>query len=183
MGGNFFFKLEDFRKLHIEQAVDYPTYNCEKCQFGVTDHASKETGTSNKPIEHQVKEADTAISIPSSEPQSHPLQKAKLPDEMLLLICDILETEDLLSFAEAWPIAAAITNKFNLIRTRELQCFCLKENYLNAKLGVGVAITQEEKGNMDWVGSEFDIISEDAFNLGICFKGHNASGQHSNFFI
>lgn len=97
------------------------------------------------------------------------IQTAKLPEEMLLSICDYLESEDLLAFAEAWPKIADLIAKFNVIRTRELQCFCLKNGYMTSKLGIGVAVSKEEKGNMAVLGSEFDILSEDAFDLGMYY--------------
>jgi len=101
--------------------------------------------------------------------QRSSLEKVELPNEMLLLICDLLETEELLSFAEAWPKIGDVINEFNVIRTRELQCFCLKKDYITTKLGVGIAVTREEKGNMDFVSSEFDILSKDAFDLGMFY--------------
>jgi hypothetical protein len=90
-----------------------------------------------------------------------------LPDEVLLLICDLLETEDLMSFAGAWSSIADVIIKYNVIRSRELRCFCLKTDYVTAKLGVGIALKGEERGNMPLVESEFDILSEEAFDLGM----------------
>ncbi|EKD16497.1 hypothetical protein MBM_04966 [Drepanopeziza brunnea f. sp. 'multigermtubi' MB_m1] len=58
-----------------------------------------------------------------------------------------------------------VVNEYNVIRTRELRCFCLKKDFLEAKLGIGVNTSKEEKGNMDWVVSEFDILSDVAFDL------------------
>jgi hypothetical protein len=94
----------------------------------------------------------------------HP--KVKLPDELFLLIFDLLETEDLLSFAEALPKIADVITEFIVIRTRELRCFCLKKDYTTAKLGVGISVTSEEKGNWGFATSEFDIVSKAAFELG-----------------
>jgi hypothetical protein len=103
------------------------------------------------------------VTVRYSAPPS--LEKVRLPNEMWLLICDLLETEELLSFAEAWPRIGDVINEFNVIRTRELGCFCLKEDYLRAKLGVGIAVTREEKGNLDFISPEFDILSKDTFEL------------------
>jgi hypothetical protein len=100
---------------------------------------------------------------------------------MLLLICDLLETEDLMSFAEAWPNIADAITKYNVIRSRELRCFCLKKDYVTAKLGVGVALRGEERGNMPLVESEFDLLSEDAFNLGVYFHRISTFGFYIDF--
>lgn len=45
---------------------------------------------------------------------------------------------------------------------RELQCFCLKENFLEAKLGVGVNISGRGKQGM--LGSESVLLSQQAFD-------------------
>ncbi|KAJ5051455.1 uncharacterized protein L3040_001232 [Drepanopeziza brunnea f. sp. 'multigermtubi'] len=89
---------------------------------------------------------------------------------MLLMIFGLLETEELLAFAEAWPRVEDVVNEYNVIRTRELRCFCLKKDFLEAKLGIGVNTSKEEKGNMDWVVSEFNILSDVAFDLGVPSK-------------
>jgi len=91
------------------------------------------------------------------------IETAKLPEELLLYICEFLESEDLLAFAEAWPKIGDVIASFNVIRTRELQCFCLKKGYMTSKLGIGVALSQEKKGNIPLLVSEFDILSEEAF--------------------
>lgn len=65
----------------------------------------------------------------------------KLPNEVVLLICDQLDTEDLMVFAQAWARIPHVMSKFDVIRTRELQCFCLKNDYLTVKLGVGVHVS------------------------------------------
>lgn len=64
-------------------------------------------------------------------------ETAMLPKETLFYICDFLETEELLiSFPEAWPKIGDLINEFNVLRTRELQCFALKKIYMTTKLGV-----------------------------------------------
>ncbi|TVY85586.1 hypothetical protein LSUE1_G000100 [Lachnellula suecica] len=91
------------------------------------------------------------------------IQKSKIPDEILLMICDYLETEDLMVFAEAWNRIGVVMTKFDVIRTRELQCFCLKKDYTvsNIKLGVGVSISQT--GRLGTFESEFDLLSQEGF--------------------
>ncbi|KAI0487753.1 hypothetical protein F4859DRAFT_466076 [Xylaria cf. heliscus] len=82
----------------------------------------------------------------------------RLPNEILLLIIERLdEFEDLTSFARAWPRISELVRDFDVIRKRELQCFCLKKGFQSAKLGVGVTV---ERGQ---ISSEFDLISEEAY--------------------
>jgi ubiquitin-protein ligase len=91
-------------------------------------------------------------------------QLASLPDEILLLICNELDTEELFGFAKAWDRIGGergVMTRFDLIRTRELQCFCLKESFRNAQLGVGVSVIQ--RGRVGTLESEFDILSLQAF--------------------
>ena len=90
------------------------------------------------------------------------MQNVGLANEILLLICENLETEDLMAFAEAWTRVGAVMTKFDVIRTRELQCFCLKKDYLSVKLGVGVAVGQ--KGTIHSFASEFDLLSQEGFS-------------------
>lgn len=98
------------------------------------------------------------------EERPKPKDLASLPDEILCLICDSLETEELMVFAQSWPrvgSSSGIITKFNLIRNRELQCFCLKKSFDQTKLGVGVRVTMEtRKGTLS---SEFDLLSLQAF--------------------
>ena len=48
-----------------------------------------------------------------------------------------------------------------MIRTRELQCFCLKKDYRNANLGVGISV--DERGRVGTISSEFDLLSQEGF--------------------
>jgi ubiquitin-protein ligase len=87
-------------------------------------------------------------------------QNANIPAEIMLLIFEKLETEDLMAFAQAWDRVGGIMTTHDVIRTRELQCFCLKEDYLTTLLGVGVSVTGRGKGFLE---SEFDLLSRDGF--------------------
>ncbi len=51
--------------------------------------------------------------------------------------------------------------KFDVIRTREQQCFCFKSNYLSARLGVGVSIIP--RGRIGSFESEFDLLSYEGY--------------------
>ncbi|KAI1422753.1 hypothetical protein F5Y12DRAFT_799336 [Xylaria sp. FL1777] len=98
----------------------------------------------------------------------------KLPNEILLLIIESLDDFGHLSnFARAWPRVSQIVRDFDVIRQRELQCFCLKKGYQSAKLGVGVRI---ERGQ---ISSEFDLISKEAYvHMGVRNSIHNIPFHH-----
>ncbi|KAI3317371.1 hypothetical protein HD806DRAFT_550535 [Xylariaceae sp. AK1471] len=93
----------------------------------------------------------------------------RLPNEILLLIIESLDDfEHLTSFARAWPRISHLMQEFDVIRQRELQCFCLKQGYQSAKLGVGVAVRRGQ------ISSEFDLISQQAYkDLDIRMSIHN----------
>lgn len=84
-----------------------------------------------------------------------------LPDEMLLTIFSELSDQDLWAVAKVFPVITKILNLYDFIRVRELQCFCLKESFRNAKLGVGVNI--QRRGREGTFESEFDLLSQQAF--------------------
>ncbi|KAH7355126.1 hypothetical protein BKA65DRAFT_234302 [Rhexocercosporidium sp. MPI-PUGE-AT-0058] len=89
------------------------------------------------------------------------IQNMKLPDEILLLFCDKLEYEDLMVFAQAWDKIGVIMTRYDIIRTRELQCFCFKTNYMTSRLGVGV--NTDRRGKIGSFQSEFDLLSMEGF--------------------
>jgi hypothetical protein len=62
--------------------------------------------------------------------------------------------------AQAWARIPRVMKAFDVIRTRELQCFCLKEEYLTVKLGVGVHVDPRTRS----LESEFDLLSEESFH-------------------
>lgn len=87
-----------------------------------------------------------------------------LPDERLAQIYDQLEDENLVNFAKAWNKiggATRILTQFNIMRNRELLCFTLKKPYNKTKLGVGISI--DTKGKKGTLGSEFELLSPEAF--------------------
>ncbi|KAH7411182.1 hypothetical protein BKA64DRAFT_375525 [Cadophora sp. MPI-SDFR-AT-0126] len=117
----------------------------------------------------KAKDISTAGKAPTSTPQIEVaaaknfkgIQQMKLPDEILLLLCDNLEYEDLMSLAEAWAKIGSIMTEYDIIRTRELQCFCFKTNYMTSRLGVGVSI--ERRSRIGSFESEFDLLSIEGF--------------------
>jgi ubiquitin-protein ligase len=85
-----------------------------------------------------------------------------LPPEVLLIICNMLDTEDLWKFTDAWRKIGLVLHQYDIIRTRELICFCLKKDYMEASLGVGVRVLQ--RGKFGSFESEFDLLSTVAFH-------------------
>lgn len=84
-----------------------------------------------------------------------------LPDELLLLVLDELDTGDLLAAGKVCNNFGKFLTSYDTIRMREVQCFCLKKSFLNAKLGVGVHLFYQ--GRFGTLESEFDILSQQAF--------------------
>lgn len=83
-----------------------------------------------------------------------------LPDEIVLLTLEEMPTKDVLALSEAVPLIRRTVNSYDFIRTRELQCFCLKKSYMDTKLGIGISIAG---GNKAVLRSEFDLLSQEAF--------------------
>lgn len=83
-----------------------------------------------------------------------------LPDEVMLLLFNSLQTRDILAFAEAVPSIKHMVHSYDFIRVRELQCFCLKQSFMDTKLGIGVQVSG---GKRPVFRSEFDLLSQDAF--------------------
>ncbi|KAK5083326.1 hypothetical protein LTR70_008163 [Exophiala xenobiotica] len=87
-----------------------------------------------------------------------------LPDEILVNLCEYLETEELAPLSRAWHRIGSekgIVSRFNVIRNRELVCFCLKKDFNNAQLGIGVHVGSS--GRLGKLESEFDLLSLEAF--------------------
>jgi hypothetical protein len=111
----------------------------------------------------------TTITPPITPPEADTVEKAarrmqgmNLPNEIILLVAENLEIEDLMAFAEAWSRVGHVITKYDIIRTRELQCFCLKKDYLAVKLGVGVAVVYQ--GRIGSFESEFDLLSQEGYS-------------------
>lgn len=83
------------------------------------------------------------------------------PDDILLHICDNLDDEELLLFAQTWSRISRIMTAYNIIHLRELQCFCLKKSFKVSKLGVGVNVILNRR--QGFLESEFDLLSLEAF--------------------
>lgn len=112
----------------------------------------------------QVKMSQTITETLAGTRQMPNGKLADLPDEILLDICNSLDIEELMIFAKSWSRIGGtegVITKFDLIRIRELQCFCLKEPFTKVKLGVGVNIVPI--GRQGVLESEFDLLSYQAF--------------------
>ena len=153
------------------QSKTMRSYGCDKCHFsrytggGATSQVSLADFITN-PEFHEL----SVSSAPSQQPARIIPESAviprcsinRLPNEVLLQVAESLDFEDLTKFAGAWNRVSAMITEFDVIRTRELQCFVLKENYLKQMLGVGVAITGN--GRQKNLQSEFDLVSWTARN-------------------
>jgi ubiquitin-protein ligase len=93
---------------------------------------------------------DTGIQVPENTPTPTPSATykptatlASLPPEILIRICDFLESEQLVLLMRAWEAiggADGVVTTYGLIRKRELQCFATKEGFGSEALGVGVRV-------------------------------------------
>lgn len=107
------------------------------------------------------------------EEKREPLELIKLPEDILLLFCDYLDDESLYLAARAWNGFGRLIRSYNIIRTRDLQCFTLKRGFKDLDLGIGVHVSNRPRA----IKSEFDLISRDAYEL--C--GVRRSTQGLNF--
>ena len=126
-------------------------------------HETSVEGNTKRKSEEQAtpdRKKNPRTSLPIRAVRQHRLTQMEVfPDEILLQICEKLETDELLLFAEAWSKIGKLITNYDVIRTRELQCFCLKKDYLSTKLGVGVSVNNSKRT----FTSEFDLLSEEAF--------------------
>lgn len=107
----------------------------------------------NKPSRSASKETGTHIHRTTAPRATF----TSLPDEIVLQIFEDLSSPDIWAIAKVSPRIRDMVQSYDFIRMRELQCFYLKDTFLNLKLGVGVRVT-------NLVESEFDLISKAAFD-------------------
>ncbi|KAI1077761.1 hypothetical protein F5B20DRAFT_550297 [Whalleya microplaca] len=185
-------KLANHRGLD-ESLID--TFQCKFCHFGTTAgplNPSRMSGPNsyNALVNSDPEQWPTiqgSITPPSGRLRQSPNSQLEvkpnnsrkpaietLPNEMLLLVLEQLDAfEDLTNFARAWPRASDIMREFDIVRKRELQCFCLKQNFQSAKLGVGVSV------NRGQFSSEFDLLSQEAYtNLQIRQSVNGLTFEH-----
>ncbi|KAH7406721.1 hypothetical protein DE146DRAFT_676071 [Phaeosphaeria sp. MPI-PUGE-AT-0046c] len=151
------------RLRHGQQKLTADTYTCLRCGFG-PQYGSLHYGNEDIDIDEPATISSDPFSIQYTTAKQKPTQKQSdlfsLPDEVMLLLFNSLQTSDILAFADAVPSIKNMVNSYDFIRIRELQCFCLKQSFMETKLGVGVAITG---GKRPVFRSEFDLLSQDAF--------------------
>ncbi|KAL8890012.1 MAG: hypothetical protein Q9215_002795 [Flavoplaca cf. flavocitrina] len=123
----------------------------EPLEVSISDHMS----TIDRPVES----FDIAVCIAPTNQSKTSLMD--LPHEILLLIMSSLSFLDLTAMSRAFPMAREIIDFYDLIRVRELRCFCLKEHFQDSKLGVGVHVGRQGKEKN--LSSEFDLLSARAF--------------------
>ena len=174
-GGHYSVNLAEHRKLWTARErghqVNLRDFRCTKCPFGHengTDVAH--IPTSNAAIVSQLVSPTPMIKPGGIQ---SPIRSQKIADEIFLIIFDFLETEDLMQLAKSYEKFGQLITKYDVIRTRELQCFCLKKDYREVKLGVGVNIVGS--GPFPRYESEFDFLSEEGYkSLGI---RHSTQGR------
>ncbi|OAA48207.1 F-box domain, cyclin-like protein [Beauveria brongniartii RCEF 3172] len=152
-------------------------YTCAHCDFGCEDKiaesndGSSSSSSSSSSSAEQNEENNDGHKLPpiQLESSANGTQKravleasvSSLPDEILLETLENVDFEDLVAFAQAWPRVRQLLRDYDLIRSRELQCFTTKHGYKQASLGVGIALTPA--GLIPRIDSEFDLISWAAY--------------------
>ena len=139
------YQLEQKGERYSSHGLERYDYFCNACGFG-----PQWTSPS----------ASSAVSKIPVAPPATVSKLLALPDEVVLMMLEGMPTRDVLALADAIPFVQRTVRSYDFIRTRELQCFCLKKSYLDAKLGVGVSIAG---GNKPILRSEFDLLCQEAF--------------------
>ncbi|EME84065.1 uncharacterized protein MYCFIDRAFT_152343, partial [Pseudocercospora fijiensis CIRAD86] len=156
--------------------VTKDTFQCNKCGFGASHShpaSDQDVEMSDAPTSESSLTSNGASSTTSADPSHVPTRLIDMPQELLLVICDHLDDESLLLAARAWNGFGRVMRQYNIIRTRELQCFTLKQGFNDLDLGIGVHI----KGKS--IQSEFDILSQTAFkNLQVRRSIQGLSFEH-----
>lgn len=168
-GGSY--DLTKYRTAAQVRSLMQPRYRCEKCQFGCGSRKQKPARDTDvsKDSSAAPPAADAVAPASTTAPRSSAI--LRLPDEVVLLILQQLEFEELTSLAQAWPRISMMITDYDLIRTRELQCYVLKKDYREVELGIGVRVSKT--GRQGTIQSEFDLVSRRAVrDLGIRSSVH-----------
>ncbi|TVY44166.1 Ubiquitin-conjugating enzyme E2-17 kDa [Lachnellula occidentalis] len=147
----------------IVQPSGTPGLGAEKWPTALESAALRKDRAGGEPKASPVVAQISAKALTTKAPFG--IQDVQIPDEIILMFCETLETEDLMALAEAWDRVGGVMTKYDVIRTRELQCFCLKKDYAarDIKLGVGVSITK--RGRLGFFESEFDLLSQEGYEI------------------
>ncbi|KAF9695633.1 hypothetical protein EKO04_006690 [Ascochyta lentis] len=160
-----FFSSESLEQSHGGIAVNLAEYRQSQTGRGYTRHANFEASgyrcdscgfSPDWTPKYIAKDFSKAPTAPAAKVSSI----LSLPDEVVLLMLDEMPTKDVLALADVVPLIKRAVHSYDYIRARELQCFCLKKSYMDAKLGCGISVTG---GNKPVLRSEFDLLSQEAF--------------------
>lgn len=143
--------LDEYR-MRSQDSAKRDHYQCTICGFGCA---------SNSPPTVSIPKSSVTKAEPLRTDNHSPIDT--LPNELLLQICNWLDDEELFLFARSWSRIGKVITTHNVIRTRELQCFCLKEGFGNTELGIGVNV--RGRGKQRILESEFDLLSLNAFSI------------------
>jgi ubiquitin-protein ligase len=147
-----------YRRRNGQQLLSPDWYSCHICGFGPDWMPSQSVDMG---IDEPAAASTGTISVSCTTPRQKHSKLFKLPDEVVLIIFAGLDTRDILAFADAVPSVKRMVYSYDFIRIRELQCFCLKKSFMDAKLGIGVTVVA---GSWRPVfRSEFDLLSQEAF--------------------
>lgn len=172
-----FFASDNLEQLHGDATVNLATYKsrhvpahayrCSNCDFGrppVTD-CFPPRSESRRDLDDEKGRPKESSSSDKPVRRKQRLLLSDLPDEVLAVVCEHLETEELTPFAQAWDHIGGekgVVSTFNIIRNREMMCFCLKKSASEAQLGIGVNVRRQ--GRIGSFESEFDLLSLQAFD-------------------
>jgi hypothetical protein len=123
-----------------------PIYVCLKCDFGTPQYTNGRVSVS----------WDVSSSAKSTSTNGR--TDIDLPVEDVLLICEELNTKDIMALAAASPWVKKVTIKDDTIQKREMVCVHSKISYLSEKLGVGIHVLGRT------FRSEFELLSYAAFH-------------------
>ena len=125
------------RQMSSYNRVQPREYRCANCPFG----CENETIAAPLPLMDSKGISQTTPMVSLNKQQGTlftPIKSEKIADEIFLTIFSFLETEDLMQLAKSYKKFGLLVTRYDIIRSRELQCFCLKKDYKEVKLGVGV---------------------------------------------
>ncbi|KAL8901290.1 MAG: hypothetical protein Q9207_005276 [Kuettlingeria erythrocarpa] len=149
----------------VSRAVTETSGALRRLESAQTNSKEKHTTTSNKDdhaMEMEPRPTVTQASAPHMGEQLGSRKFLELPDEILLMVFSELSAKDLWAATQVFPGLQRVLHSYDFIRIREQQCFCSKESFLDVKLGVGVHVAV--KGREGTLESEFDLLSDRAFD-------------------
>ncbi|KAH7071732.1 hypothetical protein FB567DRAFT_554376 [Paraphoma chrysanthemicola] len=150
-------RITEQRRRYGEHFKQPDSFSCSVCGFGPS---WTPPGTEDMDIDQTVATPQGPHSVNYLVHKKVVSKLFTLPDEVVLLLLAELETRDILALADAIPSIKSMVYSYDFIRVRELQCFCLKESFMDTKLGIGVAVVG---GRRPTFRSEFDLLSQEAF--------------------